>query len=527
MMPNTHTSRCTMLGSRRVLATALLLFFPPSLSSRPDDWPQFRGPNCSGISATAKPLPVKFSATENVRWSADIGDGVGGAAVAAGRVFVSGMTGKETVTLFAFDAATGKKLWQRDWRTGRLAEIQQTNSHASTTPAADADRVYFYFSTLGLLAIDARTGHDMWQQKLPTPFFIFKWGPGMSPVLYRDMVLFCQDDDLFPAIYAFDKSTGKLRWKDDRLDMAVNYSHPIVCTAEGRDDIVVAGTGMLIGYDPASGQRRWYAKTLLRNIKTTPVCVDGVIYVSLQSGGMANQWLEGVDQDKVGNKDGKLTKAEIQAFMGDTPIPAAFFEKTFDRGDLNKDGVLEGRELDIAFMHPDNFAGADFTAKGEAAADEYILAVRGGGKGDVTSSRLLWKHKTKHTDHVVSPFVSDGRMLLIKGGGISTVFETKTGRPLRGPQRIENASDYFASPVSGDGKIYVAGENGVVVVLKNSPDYEVLAKNDVGDSIIGTPAIADGRLIIRTRTKVLAIAEQRSASSSSAATKAKKPPTAD
>jgi hypothetical protein len=115
-------------------------------------------------------------------------------------------------------------------------------------------------------------------------------------------------------------------------------------------------------------------------------------------------------------------------------------------------------------------------------------------------------------------------MLLIKGGGISTVFETKTGRPLRAPQRIENPSDYFASPVSGDGKIYVAAENGVVVVLKNSADYEVLAKNDVGDSIIATPAIADGSLIIRTRAKVLAVvAEERNASTQSAEPKPKRP----
>jgi outer membrane protein assembly factor BamB len=510
-MQYTHPSRSSV-GSCRTLVATLLLVLSAWKSTRSEDWPQFRGPNCSGISATTKSLPLKFSATENVRWSADIGEGVGGAAVAAGRVFVSGMTGKETVTLFAFDAASGKSLWRRDWQTGRLAEVQQTNSHASTTPAADAERVYFYFSTLGLVAVDARTGRDLWQQKLPTPFFIFKWGPGMSPVLYRDMVLFCQDDDLSPAMYAFDKSTGKLRWTDDRLDMAVNYSHPIVCNAEGRDDVVVAGTGMLIGYDPTSGRRRWYAKTLLRNIKTTPVCVDGVIYVSLQSGGMANQWLEAVDQDKVGNKDGKLTKAEIQAFVGETPVPEAFLRKTFDRGDLNKDGFLEGRELDLAFLHPDNFAGADFTAKGEQAADEYIMAVRGGGSGDVSTLRLLWKHKTKHTDHIVSPFVSDGRILLIKGGGISTVFDTKTGQPLRTPQRIENPSDYFASPVSGDGKIYVAGENGVVVVLKNSSNYEVLAKNDVGESIVATPAIADGSLVIRTRKKVLVVAEQQRAS---------------
>ncbi|MBM3802447.1 MAG: serine/threonine protein kinase [Acidimicrobiia bacterium] len=467
-----------------------------------EDWPQFRGPNCSGVSLSKKPLPADFAASDAVRWTAEVGDGVGSAVVAAGRVFVSGMTGEQTVSLFAFDAASGKKLWQRSWPTGRLAWIPQANSHASTTPAADARRVYFYFSTLGLLALDARSGRDVWHQKLPPPFFVFKWGPGMSPVLYRDLVLFCQDDDLYPAIYAFDRATGKMRWKDDRTDMAVNYSHPVVCTTNGRDDIVVAGTGMLIGYDPASGKRQWYAKTLLRNIKTTPVCVDGVIYISILSTGIANQWLASADQTETGNNDGKLTKAEIQAYLGEVRIPESFFKKTFDVGDLNKDGVLEGRELDVAFLHPSNFAGATYTSMGEKSAEQFILAVRGAGQGNVTDSHVLWKHATKHTDHIVSPFISEGRMLLVKEGGISTVFDTKDGKPLRAPQRIENVSSYFASPVSGDGKIYVAGENGVVVVLKNSPNYEVLAKNDLGESILATPAIADGSLFIRTRTKV-------------------------
>ena len=57
-------------------------------------------------------------------------------------------------------------------------------------------------------------------------------------------------------------------------------------------------------------------------------------------------------------------------------------------------------------MHPDNFAGVDFTVVGENAAEQTILAVRGGGEGDVTNSHLLWKHKTKYTDHIVSPLVS-------------------------------------------------------------------------------------------------------------------------
>ncbi|MGE0759523.1 MAG: PQQ-binding-like beta-propeller repeat protein, partial [Pirellulaceae bacterium] len=400
------------------------------------DWPQFRGVNCLGLSETKSTLPTTFSATDQVRWSAEVGEGVGGAVVAAGRVFVSGMTGPETVTLYAFEEATGRKLWQREWATGPLAEVHATNSQASSTPVADADRVYFYFSTLGLRAVDARSGTDVWHQPLPTPFFVFKWGPGMSPVLYRDLVLFCQDDDLFPALYAFDRATGQLRWRDDRQDMAVNYSHPVVCTANGRDDIVVAGTGKVIGYDPATGKRRWFAKVLLRNIKTTPVCVDGVIYISVQSGGIANQWIVSVDRATTGNNDGKLSKSEIQAFVGATRVPDAFYARTFDRGDVDGDGFLAGEELDRAFLHPDNFAGAAHTAIGDSAAEQYILAVRGGGEGDVTQTHLLWKHPTKHTDHIVSPFISDGRMLLIKEGGISTVYSTKDGTTLRGAKRV-------------------------------------------------------------------------------------------
>lgn len=485
-----------------------------------DDWPQFRGPNCSGISNGTASLPTEFSASQNVKWQANVGDGIGSPVIASGRVFIAGMLqsdeakqsseGKETPTydqvgLFAFDLASGKLLWQRTWDTGRLPDIHATNSHASTTAAADDERVYFYFSTLGLVALDAARGTDVWQQKLPTPFFVFKWGAGMSPVLYKDKVLFCQDDDLYPAMYAFDKATGKILWKDDRHDMAVNYSHPVICETDHGDEIVVAGTGRLIGYDPETGKRRWSARTLLRNIKTTPVSQDGIIYISVQSAGIANQWLASADRTETGNSDGKLSKEEIQAFVGEQKVPEEFYKKTFDRGDKNKDGVLEGEELDQAFLDPDNFAGARFDAVN--VADEFILAVRGGGKGDVTDTHVLWKHPTKHTDHIVSPLVLNGQMLLVKGGGIATVFDTENGESLRKPRRLPNTGNYFASPIAGDGKIYLAGENGTVLVLSGDAEQKVLAKNDMEDLIIGTPAIADGRLLIRTRSNLFCLGE--------------------
>lgn len=503
-MRTLFVSRRRTVRLQPVIAFGLfgLLIGISTSESHAADWPQFRGPNCSGISTETAPLPAKFSATENVRWSAEVGDGIGCPVAAGDRVFTSGMLDEETLALFAFDAKTGKELWRKTWATPGLMEVHKTNSHASTTPAADADRVYFYFKTLGMVALDAKTGEIVWQQKLPRPFFVFKWGAGMSPVLYKDKVIFCQDDDIYPAMYAFDKQTGDIVWKDDRSEMAVNYSHPVICKTEHGDELIVAGTGKLIGYDPDTGERLWFARTLLRNIKTTPVCVGDKIYISLQSGGIANQWLASIDQAETGNKDGKVDKMETQAFVGADKIPEAFFRRTFDRGDKNKDGFLEGDELDAAFLFPGNFAGASFES--ENPADEFIVAVKGGGRGDVTDSHVLWKHPTKHTDHIVSPFVNDGRMLLVKGA-LTTLFDVSTGEPLREPKRIPNSSQCFASPILGDGKIFIAGQNGTIVVLADNSELDVLEENDMGEAVIGTPAISDGRLIVRTRTKLFSI----------------------
>jgi outer membrane protein assembly factor BamB len=471
-------------------------------SAAAEDWPQFRGPNCTGIAQSDKRLPVEFSATKNVLWSVAMGDGIGSPVVAAGRVFTSSMEGPQTVRLHAIDAASGKTLWQRDLATGPLAEIHLSNSHASSTAAADAQRVYFYFSTLGMMAFDAASGEQLWKQPLPVPYFVFKWGPGMSPILFEDKVIFLQDDDLQPAMYAFDKRTGDIAWKVDRGDMMVNYSHPVICRTASGPELVVAGTGKLIGYDPATGKELWFARTLLRNIKTTPVALGDTIYISLESKGIANQWLASVDQFEKGNSDGKLTKAEMQAFVGEVKIPDEFMKK-FDRGDENKDGFLEGEELDKAFLPPGNFAGARHDAA--EASEQYILAVRGGGRGEVTSSHVLWKHASRAPDHIVSPLVADGRMFVVKAGGISSCFDAADGKPLWSQKRIQNIGEYFASPVTGDGKIYVVGENGTVVVLASAPELKVLAKNDLGDSCLATPAIADGRLFFRVRKKLICV----------------------
>ena len=298
--------------------------------------------------------------------------------------------------------------------------------------------------------------------------------------------------------------------------MAVSYSHPVICETPDGPEVVVAGTGKLLGYDPATGKRKWAAELFCRNIKTTPVSHGGVVYVSVESYGMSYQWRAVADA----NGDGKITREEIRASRMDKKgeIPDAFWKK-FERGDLNGDGVLEGEEIDRAFLDPANQGGLlarEVQARGKTETDvkkfdddlqkeASIQAVRGGGSGDVTKTHVLWKKVNKAPDHLVSPLVVDGRMLLVKGGGISSCFETSNGEPVWYRKRIGNEGTYLASPVSGDGKIYVAAENGHVVVLESGPDLKVLANNDMGEGIVGTPAIADGRLYVRTRTKLYCI----------------------
>jgi hypothetical protein len=127
-----------MRAANSITFSLLLLIATSFAQLQAEDWPQFRGTNCAGISLSKHPLATTFSPTKNIAWEADLGDGIGCPVVAAGRVFVSSMLDAKTVALTGFDAKTGKQLWQRSWPTGTLVEIHKTNSQAATTPCADS-----------------------------------------------------------------------------------------------------------------------------------------------------------------------------------------------------------------------------------------------------------------------------------------------------------------------------------------------------------------------------------------------------
>ena len=470
----------------KLIATTAILY-GGAMSA--EDWPQFRGLNSSGISSSRN-LPVKFSHEDKVLWRAKLGDGIGSAVVSGGRVFNTGMTDKEVFTVFCHDAKTGREFWRKNFPTGKLARITPPNSHASSTPAADGKRVYVYFSMLGLVALDAKTGDQVWQHKLPLPAYLMDWGAGASPIVYKDRVYFCQDDDLASYVMALDAKTGKPLWRTAREDMLAGYATPVICTVNNRTDLVVAGSGKLKGYDPETGAERWTCNTLLRTIMTSPVVVGDTIYMAVQSYGDRQrtlkfallQWLDT-------NQDGRLERAET---------PKEFHVK-FDRSDTNKDKALDAKEIETAFQHPNNMVGGGNT----------IQAVRGGGRGDVTRTHVRWNIDNKAPSNLASPLVFNDRLYVVKSGGLSSCFDAANGKTHWDRTRLRAYGDYYASPIAADGKVFITSRNGFVIVLDGGgSELKILAKNDMDEEILATPSIANSRLFFRTRTGIICVSNE-------------------
>ena len=456
-----------------------------------EDWAQFRGPNASGIAVKSQHPPIEFSEEKNVAWSVKLGKGVACPIIADGRCFATTMTEDKKFAVLGFDAVTGKQLWKKEYDVSghKLPEITPPNEHASSTPASDGERVFVHFSTIGLIALDAKSGKELWKHPLPMPFYLMGWGAANSPIVYDDKVLFNLDDDLASYIIALDRKTGDVRWKKERPEMLGGYAVPVVCKANGRTDIVVAGSGKMKGYDPQTGSERWTCNSLLRTIMTTPVVQDDRIYITCQSYGDTSRVLKfALLQWRDTNQDGKLAKDELEE---------AFHAK-FDKGDTNKDGFLVDDEVSAAFQSPTNMVGGG----------NIIQAIRGGGEGDVTKTHLLYNLEEKTPSNIASPLAFDGRLFMVKKGGISAAFNLKDGSKVWTKKRIGNFGNYYASPIAAGNRIYVPGENGNIVVLKAGPKVEVLSKNDLGDSLIATPAITNDRLYVRTLHKLFCFAEE-------------------
>jgi outer membrane protein assembly factor BamB len=404
------------------LCLALIPLFACSLNtSSAQEWTRFRGPNGTGESEAN--IPAQWGEKE-IQWKAELpGFGHGSPVVWGDRIFLLSAD-KATATRFVLglDAKTGQQLWQRDYASKVHKLHPQFSSYACSTPAVDADAVYVVWSDWEHLLITAldHSGNDLWQRDLGG--FVNQHGFGSSPVIYQDLVIVnCSQepakDPMGKApeptesfVVAFEKSTGKERWRLPRQTDTASYSVPCVRkTADGEELLCCSTKEGIFGLDPKTGQENWsLADAFSMRTVSSPVMAGGLVFGSTGSGGGGNYI--------VACKPGKNPEMayEIKREANYVPTPVA-------KGDL-------------IFFWSD--AGV-------------VRCV------EASTGNELWKERT-------------------------------SGRA------------FFGSPVRAGDKIFCVDDTGLVVCLAADRTYKQLGTTNLKDECRSTPAIADGKMYVRT-----------------------------
>ncbi len=222
--------------------------------SRPADWPQWRGPNRDGLLASFTP-PGTWPEQLSRKWKVDIGLGYATPLVVGNRLYVFSRQAENEV-MSGLDADTGKVLWQTAY------PVQFTmNSAASrhgpgpkSTPAL-ADGKLFTIGMTGIVtAFDAATGKQLWQKPAPSvqPTYTTQ---AFSPLVDRGMVIFHVGGNNQGALTAFDVNTGDVKWSWS--GDGPGYGSPIVATIGGTRQVVTFTQQKLVGVDEATGALLW------------------------------------------------------------------------------------------------------------------------------------------------------------------------------------------------------------------------------------------------------------------------------
>jgi len=284
------------LGRFSAVAIAFLCIQTSVFPADPpfENWSHWRGPLSSGASPDATP-PTEWSETKNLRWKTPLpGLGHSSPAVWGDLVFVTTsipigepfeprpdlapgahdnnlVSSKWRFIVIAIDRKDGRILWQRSVHEAIPKEGgHDTGSLASASPVTDGERVYAFFGSHGLYALDVTSGAPVWELDLGDMQTKHGHGEGSSPVL-RDGRLFVNwDHEGLSFLAALDARTGKKLWREPR-DERTSWSSPIVIDVGGAPQLITAATGAIRANDPATGALIWKCSGLSDNVVATPV----------------------------------------------------------------------------------------------------------------------------------------------------------------------------------------------------------------------------------------------------------------
>jgi outer membrane protein assembly factor BamB len=130
------------------------------------------------------------------------------------------------------------------------------------------------------------------------------------------------------------------------------------------------------------------------------------------------------------------------------------------------------------------------------------IGLRPGGKGDVTETHLAWR-TVRGGPHVPSPIYVAGRLYTVNDFGIATCMDAATGK-LIWQDRLRDK--FSASPIEAGGLLYFPSETGVTYVLRAGERFDLVAENDLASPVLASPAVAAGKLLLRTADELICIA---------------------
>lgn len=301
------------INLRHSLAFLLLL---TSGTARAADWPEWRGPGQQGQAPAASGLPLTWSETENVAWKTPLpGRGHSTPVIEGDRIWLTTAletpaapedakarlaenTGGQPLTLL-------EKVWLHalclDRNTGTIIHdvplikqekpqwVHKLNSYASPTPVIADGKVFAHFGAYGTAALDAASGKVLWTNLDPGLVVMHENGPGSSPVVWKDKLIFHLDGSDRQFIAALDTADGHIVWKtartgklSDNPQLRKSYATPLFFPLpDGSTELISPAADWLYAYDPASGRERWkvsYGHLGFSNV-SRPVTGHGMLFV--------------------------------------------------------------------------------------------------------------------------------------------------------------------------------------------------------------------------------------------------------
>lgn len=441
-----------------------------------DAWPQFRGINASGRAVGDEPLPADIGPESNVIWSVALPPGHSSPVVYGDRIYLTAVEDERLWTL-AIEQSTGKVLWKQEAPHDELEEIHTIGSFAQPTSVTDGRLVVSMFGSSGLYAYD-RTGTKLWH--IPMGPFSNNFGAGSSPIMVDDWVILNQDHDTDSFLTALDKSSGEPIWRTDRSEFPRSYATPVLWNNNGTRQIVVAGTLRIVGYDLMTGQEAWTVTGISRIVNMTPtVGPDGTLFVAAWApGGDSTNRIDVSPFSTVVERD-----ANNNGVLEEDETPPGPIKMRFNQIDRDKDGHITEQEYESMRGVFD-------------AAHNVMVAIRPGGKGNITETHVSWRHE-RGLPYVPSPVVYGGTVFFVKNGGIVSSLDAETGELLK-TARVSGTANYYASPVAGDGKVYLLSQRGELSVISAEGEWKELASTEFGEEAFATPALLDGKIYLRT-----------------------------